>query len=408
MDEKGSTGGDNIRVYSLSELSRSLKKKVEDAFGHVRVRGEISGVMRAASGHVYFTLKDDKDTLDSVCWRGDVANLATEPEDGLEVIITGKLTTYAGRSKYQIVVEAIELAGEGALLKQLEERKKKLSQEGLFDSERKKPIPSMPKVIGVITSPDGAVIRDIIHRLRDRLPVHVLIWPVLVQGEGAAEEIAHAIRGFDNLEGDIPLPDVLIVARGGGSLEDLMAFNDENVVRAVAEARLPIISAVGHETDTTLIDYAADLRAPTPTAAAEIATPVIGELRVWIDDRVLRLTGALERKLQNLGRDIENWGRILGEPTMQLERATQRLDKVTSQMEDRVKAIFDKNKMRVDTAGRLLSTTSFKKVLERGYALVRAADGSIITSAKSHQAGEKIELSFADGAQSAVLGEAKD
>ena len=353
-------------------------------------------------------LKDDKDTLDSVCWKGDVASLTTQPEDGLEVIITGRLTTYAGRSKYQIVVSALELAGEGALLKQLEERKKKLSAEGLFDPERKKPIPSMPKVIGVITSPDGAVIRDIIHRLEDRLPVHVLIWPVLVQGEGAAEEIAHAIRGFDNLEDDIPVPDVLIVARGGGSLEDLMAFNDEGVVRAVAEARLPIISAVGHETDTTLIDFAADLRAPTPTAAAELATPVISELRIWIDDRVLRLTRALERKLQNLGRDIENWGRILGEPTMQLERATQRLDKVTSQMEDRVKAIFDRNKIRIDTAGRLLDSTSFKKVLERGYALVRAADGKVITSAKSHKTGEKVELSFADGTQSAVLGEAKD
>jgi len=270
----------NLPEYSVSELSQALKRTVEDTYPYVRVRGEISGFKRAASGHLYLALKDESAVLDGVCWRGVAGRLGIRPEDGMEVVCTGKLTTYPGRSKYQIVIEAMELAGEGALLKLLEDRRKKLAAEGLFDEARKKPLPFLPDVIGVVTSPTGAVIRDILHRLNDRFPRHVLLWPVLVQGEGAAAQIAAAIEGFNRIApgGRVPRPDVLIVARGGGSLEDLWAFNEEIVVRAAAGSVIPLISAVGHETDTTLIDYASDRRAPTPTAASEMALPVRADL----------------------------------------------------------------------------------------------------------------------------------
>ena len=262
--------GGNLPEFTVAELSQAVKRTIEGGFARVRVRGEVSGFKRAASGHLYMALKDEEAVLDAVCWRGVAARLALVPEDGLEVIATGRLTTYPGRSKYQIVIEQLELAGEGALLKLLEERRKKLAGEGLFDEARKQPLPFLPEVIGVVTSPTGAVIRDILHRLADRFPRPVLIWPVLVQGDGAAEQIAAAIAGFNALEdgGPVPRPDLLIVARGGGSLEDLWAFNEEVVVRAAAASAIPLISAVGHETDTTLIDFAADHRAPTPTAAA--------------------------------------------------------------------------------------------------------------------------------------------
>ncbi|HWU95512.1 MAG TPA: exodeoxyribonuclease VII large subunit, partial [Sphingomonas sp.] len=265
--------GDNAPALSVSELSLALKRMVEGEFGHVRLRGEISGWKRAASGHAYLALKDADAVIDGVIWRGAASAIPFAPQDGLEVIVTGKLTTYPGRSKYQIVIERMELAGEGALMALFEKLKAKLAGEGLFDRARKQPLPYMPKVIGVVTSPTGAVIRDILHRLADRFPSHVLVWPVKVQGDGAAQEVANAIRGFDALAegGAVPRPDLLIVARGGGSIEDLWAFNEEVVVRAVAACGIPVISAVGHETDTSLCDYAADLRAPTPTAAAEIA-----------------------------------------------------------------------------------------------------------------------------------------
>ena len=275
---KNTAFGDNQPVFSLGELSQSLKRMVEGAYDQIRVRAEISRPVTPASGHIYFTLKDGQSTLDSVCWKSTAGRLNIMPADGLEVIATGQLTTYPGRSKYQLIVKELELAGEGAILKMLEERKAMLKAEGLFEDERKKDLPNLPRVIGVITSPTGAVIRDIIHRLRERFPTHVLLWPVLVQGEGAAAAITSAIKGFDALldaeDPVIPIPDLLIVARGGGSLEDLMAFNDEAVVRAVAACRLPLISAVGHETDTTLIDHVSDYPAATPTAAAEHATPV--------------------------------------------------------------------------------------------------------------------------------------
>ena len=269
------SAGDNSPALSVSELAGSLKRAIENAFGQVRVRGEISGFKRHASGHCYFTLKDENACLDAVIWRSGAGGLAFRPEDGAEVIATGKLTTYPGRSKYQIVVDRMELAGEGALLALLERRRKALAAEGLFDAGRKRKLPFLPRVIGVITSPTGAVIRDILHRLEDRCPTRVIVWPVAVQGDGAAARIADAIRRFPTIE---PRPDLLIVARGGGSIEDLWPFNEEEVVRAAAASPIPLISAVGHETDTTLIDHAADLRAPTPTAAAEIAVPVRAEL----------------------------------------------------------------------------------------------------------------------------------
>ncbi len=267
----------NLRELTVTELSNLLKRAVEESFAHVRVRGELSRVSRHSSGHCYFDLKDDRSVLAAVVWKGTHARLKVKPEQGLEVVCTGRLTTFQGQSKYQLIVEEMELAGLGALMAMLDARKAKLAAEGLFDSARKKQIPFLPRVIGVVTSPTGAVIRDIMHRLADRCPRRVLLWPVSVQGERAADEIAAAIRGFNALpvEGPIPRPDVLIVARGGGSFEDLLAFSEEAVVRAAAESAIPLISAVGHETDTTLIDFAADRRAPTPTAAAEMAVPVL-------------------------------------------------------------------------------------------------------------------------------------
>src|SRR2546430_682018 len=271
----------NAPEFTVSELSSALKRTVEDAYGHVRVRGEISGFRGAhSSGHCYFALKDEGGKIEAVSWKFAHARMRFKPQEGLEVIATGKLTTYPGSSKYQIVIEALEPAGIGALMALMEERKKKLAAEGLFDAARKQELPWLPEVIGVVTSPTGAVIRDILHRLEDRFPRRVLVWPVKVQGDGSAEQIAAAIRGFNALPegGRIPRPDLLIVARGGGSLEDLWSFNEEIVVRAAAESRIPLISAVGHETDITLIDFAADKRAPTPTAAAEMAVPVRSEL----------------------------------------------------------------------------------------------------------------------------------
>ncbi len=272
-----SAPGDNSAPLSVSELSARLKRHVEDGFGRVRIRGEISGWKRVSSGHCYFALKDDRAMIDGVMWKGTATGLAFAPEDGIEVIATGKLTTYPGRSKYQIIVESMELAGAGAMFALLEKLKAKLAAEGLFDPAHKRPLPFLPQTIGVVTSPTGAVIRDILHRLSDRFPVRVIVWPVLVQGPGAAAQVARGITGFSEMTG-ADRPDLVIVARGGGSIEDLWAFNEEPVVRAVAASSIPLISAVGHETDTTLCDFAADIRAPTPTAAAELAVPVRTDL----------------------------------------------------------------------------------------------------------------------------------
>jgi len=318
----------NLPAYSVSEISQRIKGTLESSFDWVRVRGEISGFKRAASGHLYLALKDENAVLDAVCWRGTAGRLAVQPEDGLEVIASGRITSYPGRSKYQIVIERLELAGEGALLKLLEERKRKLAAEGLFDEARKRPLPYLPEVIGVVTSPTGAVIRDILHRLADRFPRRVIVWPVLVQGEGAAEQVAAAIRGFNRLVpgGAVPRPDVLIVARGGGSLEDLWAFNEEVVVRAAAGSEIPLISAVGHETDVTLIDFAADRRAPTPTAAAEIAVPVRAELLTALGEAARRLQSAALRLVAERRGRIEGLARGLPDPGRLVQDRTQRLD----------------------------------------------------------------------------------
>lgn len=304
----------NLAEYSVSELSGSIKRTVEQAFDQVRVRGEISGYRGPhSSGHAYFSLKDDRARIDAVVWKGSFSRLRFKPEEGMEVIATGKITTFPGSSKYQIVIETLEPAGAGALMALLEERRRKLAAEGLFDAERKKPLPFLPKVIGVVTSPTGAVIRDILHRIADRFPVHVVVWPVKVQGEGAGQEVAAAIEGFNAFVpgGPIARPDVLIVARGGGSLEDLWSFNDEIVVRAAAASRIPLIAAVGHETDWTLIDHAADRRAPTPTGAAEMAVPVKADLQAEIASLAARLGGAMARQMDNRRQGVRALARAL-------------------------------------------------------------------------------------------------
>jgi exodeoxyribonuclease VII large subunit len=318
----------NVPEFSVSELSFALKREIETAFPRVRVRGEISQPSFPRSGHCYFRLKDENAVIDGVAWKGTLPRLGIRIEEGLEVIATGKLTTYAGSSRYQIIVDRLELAGEGALLKLLEDRRKKLQAEGLFDPERKQPLPFLPEVVGVVTSPSGAVIRDILHRLSDRFPRHVLVWPVAVQGEKAAAEVAAAIAGFNRLpeDGPVPRPDVLIVARGGGSLEDLWAFNEEIVVRAAAASEIPLISAVGHETDTTLIDFASDRRAPTPTAAAEMAVPVRADLMAETLDYATRLVGGVNRLLRESAVELAGLARGLGDPRRLIEERQQRLD----------------------------------------------------------------------------------
>ena len=337
MDQDTPPPRSNAPEFSVSEISNALKQTVEQTFEHVRVKGEISGFKRHSSGHLYFCLKDAEAVLDAVCWRGSATRLGMNPEDGMEVVAVGRLTTYPGRSKYQMVVERMELAGQGALLKLLEDRKKKLAAEGLFDPSRKKKLPFLPEVIGVVTSPTGAVIRDILHRLSDRFPRHVLLWPVAVQGEGAAQQVADAIDGFNALPessdgrgaangGRVPRPDLIIVARGGGSLEDLWAFNEEIVVRAAAASAIPLISAVGHETDTTLIDYASDRRAPTPTGAAEMAVPVRSELLLKTRDYEARLLGGLQRQMMERRTRLDGLARGLGDPRRRLEELGQRLD----------------------------------------------------------------------------------
>ncbi|MCF8467168.1 MAG: exodeoxyribonuclease VII large subunit [Sneathiella sp.] len=450
MSENQDLGSSNIHEYTVSELSGALKRTVEDIFGHVRVRAEISGLKRAASGHVYLSLKDDKAVLDGIMWRGTADRLSFRPEDGLEVICTGKLTTYPGRSKYQIVIEAMEPAGIGALMALLEERKRKLAAEGLFDAAQKKPLPYIPATIGVVTSPTGAVIRDILHRLRDRFPTHVLLWPVLVQGETAASQIAAAIRGFNALkaDGDIPRPDLIIVARGGGSLEDLWAFNEEEVVRAAAASVIPLISAVGHETDTTLIDYASDRRAPTPTAAAEMAVPVRSELIAYVEDQERRIKRSLSRSISDKRERLAGLVRGLRDPNSLIAEKVQHLDHLESRLRQSVLngLSFKKQRFagaeaklrpqllsrsmiqyeeqlinfdrrmngsmavkqaraadRLNATVRLLESLSFKRVLKRGYSIVWGEKGKPVVSVASATAGRSVEVEFADGRAGAIF-----
>jgi exodeoxyribonuclease VII large subunit len=331
----------NIPEWTVSELSAALKKTVEDAYGFVRVRGEITGFRGAhSSGHCYFALKDERAKIDAVIWKTALGRIRFKPQEGLEVIATGRLTTYPGRSSYQIVIEALEPAGIGALMALLEERKKKLAAEGLFDEARKQLIPFLPTVIGVITSPTGAVIRDILHRLSDRFPRHVIVWPVRVQGDGSAEEVAAAIRGFNALPegGRIARPDLLIVARGGGSLEDLWSFNEEIVVRAAADSMIPLISAVGHETDITLIDFAADRRCPTPTAAAEMAVPVRSELLARLDALARRQLSCWARGMENRRTELRAAARALPSADGLLAEPRQKLDSLGERLPRALKA----------------------------------------------------------------------
>jgi len=341
----------NLVEYSVSEISGALKRVVEDSFSHVRVRGEISGYRGPhSSGHAYFALKDDRARIEAVIWRGTMSRLRFPPEEGMEVIATGKLTTYPGSSKYQIVIEQIEPAGAGALMALLEERRKKLAAEGLFDASRKQLLPYLPRVIGVVTSPTGAVIRDIIHRITDRFPLHVVVWPIRVQGETCGAEAAAAVRGFNALEAGGPAlrPDIIIVARGGGSLEDLWGFNDEALVRAVAASDIPVISAVGHETDWTLIDHAADVRAPTPTGAAEMAVPVKAELEACIVTFGARLSGASSRllderrkALRGASRAIPSLDQLLAMPRRRFDEAAARLGRALTAETTRKRATFE-------------------------------------------------------------------
>ena len=443
MPMSGQAGLRNIPEYTVSEVSAALKRTVEETFDRVRVRGEVSGFKHAASGHLYMSLKDENAVIDAVCWRGTTKSLSVAPEDGLEIIATGRVTTYAARSKYQIVIDSIELAGEGALLKLLEERRKKLAAEGLFDTGRKRPLPFLPDVIGVVTSPSGAVIRDILHRLRDRFPRRVLVWPVLVQGEGAAEQVAAAIEGFNAmaLDGPVPRPDVVIVARGGGSTEDLWAFNEEVVVRAAAVSEIPLISAVGHETDTTLIDFAADLRAPTPTAAAEMAVPVRADLLDTVQDMQSRLGRAARRVFRERRVHLEGLQRGLRNPRHVLQAAMQRLDdaverlgrgwrqrregsrrslveagrrldrrhverlaenarrevsRLTKELIRETSRRVTEQRARFGALARLLESLNYLGVLERGFAVVKSED-SIVSRAAAVVPGMLLDIEFADG-----------
>lgn len=416
---------------------------VEDRFAYVRVRGELSGVKRAASGHLYLGLKDENARLDGVMWKGSVARLGFVPEDGLEVVATGKLTTYPGRSNYQMVIERMEMAGEGALLALLAKTKARLEAEGLFDPARKRRLPYLPRTIGVVTSPTGAVIRDILHRLADRFPSHVLLWPVLVQGAGAAQQVAAAVRGFSAMpaNGPVPRPDLLIVGRGGGSIEDLWAFNEEEVVRALAECTIPTISAVGHETDTTLADFAADMRAPTPTAAAEMAVPVREDLAAVLAEMGLRARRAVVRPL-SLGRErLEARAQRLPTPQELIAAPTQKLDEAGERLKRGLGACaqvaanrlnraagplsphmltarwrqastqlaaqrltpmvlagkLEADRRKLESASRVMASLNPDNVLKRGYVRVTGVDGQTLTSAQAASAQARLGLHFRDG-----------
>lgn len=435
--------GDNAEPLSISEISGMLKRTVEDRFGFVRLRGELSGVKRAASGHLYCSLKDEKARIDGVMWKGNAGRLAFLPEDGVEVIASGKLTTYAGRSSYQIVIDRMEVAGEGALLALLEKTKLRLEAEGLFAPERKRALPYLPSVIGVVTSPTGAVIRDILHRLADRFPSHVLVWPVLVQGQGSAEQVAEAVRGFSAIPegGNVPRPDLVIVARGGGSIEDLWGFNEEVVVRAIAKSTIPIISAVGHETDITLADFAADVRAPTPTAAAELAVPVRRDLAAMLDEMGLRQRRSVVRPV-TLGRErLEARISRMPKPEALLQPQAQKLDDLSERlrrglsdraaqarealMSDKARLSAPLLKTRLERArerltsarmtpaiiqtrlarqsesfsalSRVFTSLNPKAPLGRGFVLVRGEGQAIMRSMKVAAKQPLLEIEFADG-----------
>ncbi len=440
----------NVAEYSVSEISTAIKRTMEDSFGFVRVRGEVGRVSRPASGHVYLDLKDERAVLAGVIWRGTAGKLKFKPEEGLEVIATGRVTTYPGSSKYQIIIEALEPAGTGALMALLEERKRKLAAEGLFAEERKQALPYLPRVVGIVTSPSGAVIRDMLHGFDERFPSHILVWPVRVQGETCASEVAAAVRGFNALEPDaaVPRPELLIVARGGGSIEDLWGFNEEVVVRAVAGSDIPVISAVGHETDWTLIDLVADARAPTPTKAAEWAVPQRSELLARLAELRDRQRLAIQRTLESLRRELRGLARglprltdLLSLPRQRFDAAAERLARarhtyvaqrrselqawsgrlrpaLLKQRTEQVRARLDvaterlhrstvatvkRERQRLDAQAQLLRALSHKGVLARGFALVRDAEGHAVRTAAAARALPRIAIEFADGEVNAQI-----
>jgi exodeoxyribonuclease VII large subunit len=385
-------------VFSVSDLAFALKATVEETFGFVRVRGEIGDCKQASSGHWYFTLKDTGAVMDSVCWRGTAERFPVRPEEGLEVICSGRITTYPARSKYQLIVDSLEPAGQGALLALLEQRKAALAKEGLFDSNRKQELPWLPRTIGVITSPTGAVIRDILHRLSDRFPCPVLVYPVLVQGDGAAAQITHAINTFSAMPIDNPLrPDVLIVARGGGSLEDLWCFNEESVVRAAANCSIPLISAVGHETDTTLIDFAADRRAPTPTAAAEMAVPVREELLNSLTHALYRLQTAWQREYQRRTDYVRLLSARIASPQRLFEFNQQRVDDLSERLSKAFNRFLHQKHTQLETLQKLLQTLSYQGVLERGFAFVTDEAGKAVSSQGKAAQEPRLTVHFKDG-----------
>jgi exodeoxyribonuclease VII large subunit len=394
--------GDNSPPLTVTELSGALKRTIETSFGEVRVRGEISGFKRHSSGHFYFTMKDENACIDAVIWRTSAVALAFRPEDGAEVIATGKLTTYPGRSKYQIVIDRMELAGEGALLALLEKRRKALAAEGLFAVERKRKLPFLPQLIGVVTSPTGAVIRDILHRLEDRCPTHVILWPVPVQGEGAATRVAAAIRGFASYE---PRPDLLIVARGGGSIEDLWAFNEEEVVRAAADSPIPLIAAVGHETDTTLIDHAADRRAPTPTAAAEMAVPVRAELAAQLEQLAHRSQHCLSRLAERAGARFEELGERLARSLgARAGAARADLNLVAGRLRrDLIDQRISRLSERLSAAWKMAQLAHPERPLARGFARITSRDGRTLIHARDAREAAALTLRFADGTVDATV-----
>ena len=383
----------NSPEYTVAELSGAIKRVIENEFGHVRLRAEVGRVSRPRSGHLYLDLKDDSAVMAGIVWKGVASKLDTQPEEGMEVIVTGRITTFPGQSKYQIIIEDIKPAGMGALMAILEKRKAALAAEGLFDPARKKPLPYLPEIIGVVTSPSGAVIRDILHRLRDRFPRKVLIWPVAVQGAKCAPEVANAIAGFNRLTpgGALPRPDLIIVARGGGSVEDLWGFNEEAVVRAAAASDIPLISAVGHETDTTLIDFVSDKRAPTPTAAAELAVPVRMELMAYLDQQHARMSRALSQGLVQRGQRLRDMARALPRPDSLLDSPRQRLDRAGDRLA-RAAALTDAPRLRLERAAARLDPALMTGVQRRKMRLADISGGLRPATLRNRISQEKERL----------------
>ncbi len=435
----------NIPEFTVSEFSRSIKRVVEDSFGYVRIKGEITGFKRASSGHLYFTLKDENSTLSSVCFRNAAQNVGFEIADGLQVCASGRITTFEGRSNYQIIIEKLEIAGVGAILEMIEKRRQKLLAEGLFDEIHKKPIPFFPKIIGVITAETGAVIEDIKHRIEARCPTHLMLYSTLVQGEKAAAQIIEGVKFFNRLKNE-ERPDVLIIARGGGSFEDLMSFNDESLVREVFKSEIPVISAVGHETDTTLIDYVSDLRAPTPTAAAELATPILADLKNQLNFLREKLKSAPQKFLEQNFLHLKNLQRYIVDPMKMLDQTRDRFvqigkkfnffvenflekksqkiasiqisnqlllqkinsanqkvqfafERLNSSPERRLKEI----KLQLENLSKSLKSNHYHEILKRGFALIKNKDGELVSAISDLKTGEKIRIEMGDGAAQVLL-----